>query len=185
MASSDDCPLRDTQLAASMRKANSGATAASSGERPVAYHLDNSCSRLFRRRRLLAFLRRDNLPATFNALTTEARAFFDVRRLQDMVEGGQWKQASAYIRRFVPDAQMGGETVTVLRFLYLLNILDDLARGNPAGARMVDFLDKQVDADPSIMDDSSHYGEVLRTIFFMHSHPQERDSLDWQRVWYP
>ncbi|TVU15725.1 hypothetical protein EJB05_39263 [Eragrostis curvula] len=165
----------------STRATSSGATAASSGERSVVYHLNDSCSRLFRRRRLLAFLRRDNLPATVDALTTEA--FFDVRSLQRLVEGGRWKQAREYIYRFVPlNAPMGVEARAVLRFLCLLNVLDDLSRGNPAGARIVDQLDRRVDADPSIMDADPNYGEVLRTIFHMHSHPQDRDSLDWRLV---
>ena len=40
---------------------------ASPGERDVAQHPDYGCLKLFRRRRLLAFLRLNNLSATFDS----------------------------------------------------------------------------------------------------------------------
>lgn len=98
-----------------------------------------------------------------------------MRSLQSMVKAGRWRQARQYICRFLPlDAPRGVEARTVLRFLRLLSILDDLACGYPAGEKMVDYLDKAIDANPSIMDADPHYGEVLRTIFHMHAHPQDR-----------
>ena len=98
-----------------------------------------------------------------------------MRFLQRLVEGGRWDEAKGYMSRFMPSRhQMGVEARTALRFIALLNILDDLAHGNPAGAQLVQLLDRRLDAHPSVMDADPHCAEIIRTIFHVHSHPELR-----------
>ncbi|CAN6276928.1 unnamed protein product [Urochloa humidicola] len=155
----------------------------SSGEQYVTFHQDYGCLRRFRRRRLLAFLRLNNLSATFDSLNGETRAFFDVRLLQRLVEEGRYKEASGYMGRFLPSlGRMEVEARTAIRLIGLLKVLDDLAHGNPAGASFVELLARRIDARPALMDADPHCTEVIRTIFHVHTHPQLRDTLDWQIV---
>ncbi|KAL6651380.1 hypothetical protein ACP70R_010305 [Stipagrostis hirtigluma subsp. patula] len=144
----------------------------STGKRTV---MGNRCLRRFRRRRLLAFLRLDNLPATVNALKREARVFLDLRFLRRLVADGRWQEAQGYVTRFLPrrEEHMGIEARTLLRFITHLNILDDLAQGNPGADDAVQDLQRQIEDDPSSMDDH-HYAEVVGRA--------QRDSLDWQLV---
>ncbi|CAN6229558.1 unnamed protein product [Urochloa humidicola] len=155
----------------------------SSGEQDVMLHRDYGCLKRFRRRRLLSFLRLNSLSATFDSLNNETGAFFDVRFLQRLVEEGRYDEANGYMRRFLPSLdQMEVEARTATRLIGLLKVLDDLAHGNPAGARFVELLARRIDARPSIMDADPHCTEVIRTIFHVHTHPELRDTLDWQIV---
>ncbi|EEE69702.1 hypothetical protein OsJ_29358 [Oryza sativa Japonica Group] len=49
--------------------------------------------RRFRRRRLLAFLRREHLYATLDALGGETRLFLNARTLQTMLADCRWEEA--------------------------------------------------------------------------------------------
>ncbi|CAN6236245.1 unnamed protein product [Urochloa humidicola] len=136
---------------------------ARSGKRDV-------CLRRFRRRRLLAFLRRDNLPATFDALKHEARVFFDARHLQRLVVDGRCQEARGYVNRFLPSREGEVEAYTTLiRFMAQLNVFDDLAHGKLGGKDAVDDLAMQIDAIPSTMADPN-YTEAVRAAFNTRSH---------------
>ncbi|KAM3193202.1 hypothetical protein ACQJBY_070029 [Aegilops geniculata] len=153
--------------------------ARSGGKRGV---MEHRCLNRFRRRRLLAFLRRDNLPATFDALKHETSVFLDVRFLQRLVAGGRWQEAREYLSRFLP-CQDEVDAPTALRFLTRLNILDDLAQGKLEGIDLAQDLRNQIDVIPStIVREDPHYAAALRTVLFWRSHPTYWGPVDWQLI---
>ncbi|KAJ1281854.1 hypothetical protein BS78_03G005700 [Paspalum vaginatum] len=128
--------------------------------------------RRFRRRRLLAVLRHDNLPATFDALKRETCVFFDMRFLQRLVVGGRWQEARGYMTSFLPSQEhrMSDEADHALECLTRLNVLDDLNQGRLGGEDGINNLKKQIEAIPSTMADP-HYTKALRTVFGLYEHP--------------
>ncbi|XP_037466353.1 uncharacterized protein LOC119338158 isoform X2 [Triticum dicoccoides] len=153
--------------------------ARSGGKRGV---MEHHCLDRFRRRRLLAFLRRNNLPATFDALKHETSVFLDVRFLQRLVAGGRWQEAREYLSRFLP-CQDEFDAPTAPRFLTRLNVLDDLAQGKLEGIDLAQDLRNQIDVIPStIVREDPHYAAALRTVLFWRSHPTYWGPVDWQLI---
>ncbi|KAF7110642.1 hypothetical protein CFC21_110724 [Triticum aestivum] len=153
--------------------------ARSGGKRGV---MEHHCLNRFRRRRLLAFLRRNSLPATFDALKHETSVFLDVRFLRRLVAGGRWQEAREYLSRFLP-CQDEVDAPTALRFLTRLNVLDDLAQGKLEGIDLAQDLRNQIDVIPStIFREDPHYAAALRTVLFWRSHPTYWGPVDWQLI---
>uniref|UniRef100_A0A0D9X8J9 CTLH domain-containing protein n=1 Tax=Leersia perrieri TaxID=77586 RepID=A0A0D9X8J9_9ORYZ len=143
--------------------------AARSSKRSV--RTEYGCLRRFRRRRLLAFLRHSNLPATFDAQKCETRVFLDVRFLQRLVANGRWKDARGYLNSFLPrqdddDQILSEEADTVLEFITRFDIFDDLAQGKLGGVDAADDLERQIEAIPSAMADDARYTEGPLEVFF-------------------
>uniref|UniRef100_A0A0E0QRE4 Uncharacterized protein n=1 Tax=Oryza rufipogon TaxID=4529 RepID=A0A0E0QRE4_ORYRU len=104
--------------------------------------------RRFRRRRLLAFLRREHLYATLDALGGETRLFLNARTLQTMLADCRWEEARRYVGRFLPRRQIGVEARAVLRLIAYLSAVDDVAQGRRPGSEFAgDHLEREFEAD--------------------------------------
>lgn len=144
--------------------------------------MEYHCLNRFRRRRLLAFLRRNNLAATFDALKHETRVFLDVRFLQRLVVDGRWQEAREYFSRFLP-CRDEVDAHTALRFVTRLNVLDDLAQGKLGCIDAADDLQTQLDAFPSSMVEADpHYSAAVCTVLYNGSHPAYWDPVDWKLI---
>lgn len=144
--------------------------------------MEHHCLNRFRRRRLLAFLRRNNLPATFDALKHETRVFLDLRFLQRLVVDGRWQEAREYFSRFLPYRDEV-DAHTALRFITRLNVLDDLAQGKLGCIDAADDLETQLDAFPSSMIEADpHYAAAVCAVLYNGSHPAYWDPVDWQLI---
>ncbi|XP_037458607.1 uncharacterized protein LOC119329648 isoform X2 [Triticum dicoccoides] len=153
--------------------------ARSGGKRGV---MEHHCLDRFRRRRLLAFLRRNNLPATFDALKHETRVFLDLRFLRRLVADGRWQEAREYFSRFLP-CRDEVDAHTALRFITRLGVLDDMAQGKLGCIDAADDLRTQLESYPSSMIEADpHYADAVCAILYNGSHPAYWDPVDWRLI---
>ncbi|CAL5036506.1 unnamed protein product [Urochloa decumbens] len=167
---------------------------AKSAKRDVTDYDD--CPRRFHRRRLLAFLHRNDLPSASAASKHRARVFSDVRLLRRLVSDGRWQDARAHLAtRFLlpfPGRRRDGDDnlQAALGFIAQLHVLADLARGELGAAAAAEDLERQVAAIPPAMAADRHYAEAVRAVFGVRCHPAfwedlkmgVEDPFDWPRV---
>uniref|UniRef100_A0A0D3H6U8 Uncharacterized protein n=1 Tax=Oryza barthii TaxID=65489 RepID=A0A0D3H6U8_9ORYZ len=137
--------------------------------------------RRFRRRRLLAFLRREHLYATLDALGGETRLFLNARTLQTMLADCRWEEARRYVGRFLPRRQIGVEARAVLRLIAYLSAVDDVAQGRRPGSEFAgDHLKREFEADATSSNTMVCADFVRKISRKRSSSPGRWDSVEWQ-----
>lgn len=137
--------------------------------------------RRFRRRRLLAFLRREHLYATLDALGGETRLFLNARTLQTMLADCRWEEARRYVGRFLPRRQIGVEARAVLRLIAYLSAVDDVAQGRRPGSEFAgDHLEREFEADATSSNTMVCADFVRKISRKRSSFPGRWDSVEWQ-----
>ncbi|CAL4980426.1 unnamed protein product [Urochloa decumbens] len=137
--------------------------------------------RRLRHRRLLAFLRHQGLEGTFGSMIHETDAFFSVAHLQDMMKQGQWRDAIAYLSRFLKldDGRLLSVEAQVLhRFLVAHKNLADILAGTKEGHALAAYFSQYRNHDRN----ACHGDLRLQSILLAVLHAKQNLRVSWERV---
>ncbi|CAO2142142.1 unnamed protein product [Urochloa humidicola] len=151
------------------------------GEYELVGAAEHPVVRRFRHRRLLAFLRNQGLEATFDSLVHETDAFFSVAHLQNLMKQGQWRDAIAYLLRFLKldDGRLLSVEAQVLhRFLIMHKNLADILTGTKEGHALAAHFSTY-----RLHDRNACHGNLrLQSILLNTLHAKQNLRVSWDRV---